>query len=89
MLELSESAKVILRHFRDNLIPPFMFELPDVLRGLFSEDEECARAQDELYQRGLIDLKQGEPAHIPTGHRVRPAALTLEGRKYIQESDLL
>ena len=88
MSDLSESAKVIMRHFRDKEIPQLAYEYPSILEGLFNEPEECERAQAELYSLGLIDLGPELPRHIPANSRVRAAALTLEGERYIASHNI-
>ena len=85
---LSEGAKVILRHFRDQKIAQLEYEYPDTLAGLFADPEDCERAQTELAQLGYIALGPARPAHIPAKSRVRAAAITLEGECYIAKNDL-
>lgn len=85
---LSESAKVILRYFRDNQFAQLEYELPDTIAGLFNDPEECERAETELFNLGLINLGPGMPRHVPVANRVRAAALTLEGQRFIAKDDL-
>jgi len=85
---LSEGAKVLLRHFRDNKIPQLAYEYPATLEALFADPEDCERAQEELGGLGLVELGRSPPAHIPTKSRVRAMAINLEGERYIASNDL-
>ncbi|ESY03895.1 hypothetical protein X753_21320 [Mesorhizobium sp. LNJC399B00] len=88
MSDLSEGAKKILRHFRDNKIPQLAYEFPDTLAALFDDPEECEQAQKELQGRGFIELGPELPKHIPVSSRVRHAAITLEGERHTKKNDI-
>lgn len=79
---------MILRHFRDEKIGQLEYEFPETLSALFSKPEECEQAQDELYGLGLIALGPALPKHIPVSNRVRAAAVTLEGVRFIERGEL-
>lgn len=85
---LSDAAKVILRHFRDNQIPQLAYEYPATVANLFSDPEECERAQSELHNLGLVDLGPELPRHIPVVNRVRATAITLDGERFIARGNL-
>lgn len=86
--DLSDDAKIILRHFRDEKIPQLAYEYPATLEALFDDPQRCERAQAELYSLGLIDLGPEMPRHIPVASRVRAAAITLEGERRIAQGNL-
>src|SRR5271165_3277497 len=85
---LSDGAKIILRHFRDNKIPQLAHEYAANLAALFADTEECERAQHELHQLGLIELGPAPPVRIPVKSRVRSAAITLEGERYVAKNQI-
>jgi hypothetical protein len=85
---ISEEAKTMLRHFRDNKIGQLLYEYPDVLRRLYVDARDCERAQLELNRLGFLELGPGVPSHIPVANRVRAAALTLEGERFIADGGL-
>src|SRR5271157_1424865 len=85
---LSDGAKIILRYFRDKNIPQLAYEYPAILAALFADQEECERAQHELYQLGFIELDPAPHTHIPVKSRVRSAAITLEGERYIEKNQI-
>ena len=83
--ELSETAKVILRHFRDTASEPGGFEYPAILAKLVPDHRERDRAQGELESRGLVEravYPRGAPSFIST------CALTYEGKQFIENGEL-
>lgn len=87
-MDISEAAKIMLRHFRDEKIAQLAYEYPATLAGLYSDPEECEAAQEELSSLGFVDLGPELPRHIPQSNRVRAAAITLEGERFIQRGGL-
>lgn len=85
---LSELAKTMLKHFRDQKIPQLSYEYPATLSELYSSAEECESAQNELSALGYIDLGPSMPRHIPQSNLVRAAAITLEGERFIASGGL-
>jgi hypothetical protein len=77
-----------LRHFRDNNFQQRACEYSDNLRTPFDDAEECERAEAELAARNLIELASAAPAHLPIKDRVRAAALTPDGERFIKKFDL-
>ena len=59
MIELSDGAIIILRHFRAKGLRQQVYEYPAVLQALFSHPADCEHAQEELESAGLIELVPG------------------------------
>jgi hypothetical protein len=82
---LSEDAKKILRHFRDQKIGQDAYEYPSKLQALFVDVEACENALTEL--EGL-KLVQCSPMAPRAANRVTASALSLDGVRYIAKNDL-
>jgi hypothetical protein len=82
--DLSPGAKKLLRHFEDKGFLHRDFESSDTLKGLFNKAEECEAAQAELAGQGLLEL--GPPRGPSESDRVRSAALTLNGIRFLQRN---
>jgi hypothetical protein len=84
MLEQSDGAKRILRHFQKQGYGPATYELPAKLRELFpGDDEQGEIAQAELERLGLAVL--GPPPHAAAEHGIRTMALTRAGARRAAE----
>lgn len=83
MSEPSEGAKKILRHLKAQGMSQMEFEYPAELEKLFDNAKDCEAAEAELKGLGLIELGAGPGEHLPVKNRIRPAALTLEGERYL------
>lgn len=92
MVDLSESAKTILRHFKVRGMHEKDYETPAALGQLFNVPQECESAEAELVTAGLVDLTAGPGGHIPVRkwnrNRIRGAALTLDGERYVAQNRL-
>jgi hypothetical protein len=88
MADLSPGAKKMLRHFKDNVKDQGAYEYPTTLEKLFSSAEECEAAQVELEKAGVLVLGRASAAHIPVRNRIRSAALTLDGERFLQKNTL-
>lgn len=89
MNTISNNAKKILRHFRDNNFQQLAYEYPATLEAMFPGDAEaCEAALGELEGLGLVALGQKMPSHLPQKNRIRAAAITLEGQRYIEKGPL-
>jgi hypothetical protein len=90
MVDLSESAKTILRHFKVRGMHEKDYETPAALGQLFNVPQECESAEAELVTAGLVDLAAGPGGHIPVRkwNRIRGAALTLDGERYVAQNRL-
>ena len=92
MVDLSESAKTILRHFKVRGMHEKDYETPAALGQLFNVPQECEFAEAELVTAGLVDLAAGPGGHIPVRNwnrnRIRGAALTLDGERYVAQNKL-
>jgi hypothetical protein len=95
-VNFSESALKILRHLWDKGAGQREYEYPTELAKLFNDPKDCEDAEAELSAAGLIDLGAAKPQdvgvapsqEIPLKNRIRPAALTLEGERYIAANKL-
>lgn len=85
---LSDGAVVILRYLKNQNAQQMEFVVPAKIAALFSDVEDCERAQAELYKAGLVDLGPDFPRHIPVKSRVRGVAITLEGERFLAKNDL-
>lgn len=85
--DLSQTAKRLLKHFQDKGLRERDFEIPATMLALFDDREKCEAAQAELENRGLIEL--GPEGQRPAPNRIRSAALTLEGVRFLQENPLV
>jgi hypothetical protein len=88
MVDLSESAKTILRHFKVRGMHEKDYETPAALGQLFNDPQECESAEAELVMAGLVDLAAGPGGHSPVRNRIRGAALTLDGERYVAHNRL-
>jgi hypothetical protein len=88
MADLSAGAKKMLRHLKDNVKGQGEYEYPATLEKLFGNAEECEAAQAELEKAGLLVLGTATAAHIPVRNRIRSAALTLDGERFLQNNTL-
>jgi hypothetical protein len=88
MPDLSENAKKLLRHFRDGGFKQRAFEYPAKMETLFTDAEGCEAAQDELVRLGILELVPEVSTHMPVKNKIRAAALTLDGERFLQENDL-
>jgi hypothetical protein len=87
-VNLTEGALKILRHLWDKGARQMEYEYPDELAKLFVDSKDCEDAEAELAAAGLINLGAAPPEHVPLKHRIRSAALTLDGERYIAENKL-
>ena len=83
MAELSPGAKKLLRHFKDAGLRQMDFQAPAPLLALFDDPAECETAQQELQSLGFLTVAPPLPPYTPT--RVRAAALTPSGVRYVRE----
>jgi hypothetical protein len=83
MIDLSEGAIRILKHFKDDGIEQYVYVPPAELAALFDEVDECERAEAELSSRRLVVLGLTRSSIDLNG--VRPAALTRDGVRYVQQ----
>ena len=90
MVDLSESAKTILRHFKVRGMHEKDYETPAALGQLFNVPQECESAEAELMTAGLVDLDAGPsgPVRKWNRNRIRGATLTLDGERYIAHNRL-
>jgi hypothetical protein len=88
MVDLSESAKTILRHFKVRGMHEKDYETPAALGQLFSDPQQCESAEAELVTAGLVDLAASPGGHIRVRNRIRGAALTLDGELYVAQNRL-
>ena len=88
MVDLSESAKTILRHFKVRGMHEKDYETPAALGQLFNHPQECESAEAELVTAGLVDLAAGPSGPVRNWNRIRGAALTLDGERYIAHNRL-
>ena len=86
MVQLSNGAKTVLRHFKDHGFREFSFELPDRLEGLFERPGLWRTVSAELERLGLIQLDE-TPAPEASS-RSRAAALTANGMGFLAICDL-
>ena len=80
---ISPPAQLILQHFGAQDIG-HNFEYPSQLSALFESSAKCEAAQKELEDLGLLELG---PEIRHADDRVRAAALTMDGARYIQKLD--
>ena len=71
MVDLSESAKTILRHFKVRGMHEKDYETPAALGQLFSGPQECESAEAELMTAGLVDLAAGPSGPVRNRNRNR------------------
>jgi hypothetical protein len=86
MVDLSESAKTILRHFKVRGMHEKDYETPAALGQLFNHPQECESAEAELVTAGLVDLAAA--VRNWNRNRIRGAALTLDGERYVAQNRL-
>lgn len=86
MRELTANEKTMLRHFKSTGAPQMMFELPGNLVKLYSDSEQCEVAQTGLARLGLLELGPEMSKIMPS--RIRAAALSLDGVRFIAKADL-
>ena len=73
MVDLSESAKTILRHFKVRGMHEKDYETPAALGQLFNHPQECESAEAELVTAGLVDLAAGPSGPVRNWNRNRYA----------------
>ena len=88
MVDLSESARTILRHFKVRGMHEKDYETPAALGQLFNVPQECESAEAELVTAGLVDLAAGPGGQKRNRNRIRGAALTLDGERYVAQNKL-
>ena len=88
MVDLSESARTILRHFKVRGMHEKDYESPAALGQLFNHPQECESAEAELVTAGLVDLAAGPSGQKWNRNRIRGAALTLDGERYVAQNRL-
>jgi hypothetical protein len=88
MVDLSESARTILRHFKVRGMHEKDYESPAALGQLFNRPQECESAEAELVTAGLVDLAAGPGGQKWNRNRIRGAALTLDGERYVAQNRL-
>ena len=86
MQELSAGAKKMLWHLHKNGFRQQVYEVPAKLIELFDDPEDCENAEAELEALNLIAL--GPLPHFAAPHRVKAAALTLDGIRFIDRGGL-
>jgi hypothetical protein len=86
MVEMSASAKKLLKHFKTRGLDQGVWEMPAKMEALFTESEECVDAQIELESFGLLELGDDRYPSEPSG--VRSAALTRNGFQFLQRTQL-
>ena len=86
MVQLSDGAKTVLRHFRDHGFRELSFELPARLDSLFERPGLWQAVAAELERLGLIQLGEAPGAEVPS--RSRAAALTPNGMGFLAICDL-
>ena len=62
------------------------YETPAALGQLFNHPKECESAEAELVTAGLVDLAAGQGGQ--KWNRIRGAALTLDGERYVAQNRL-
>ena len=82
---LSPGAMKMLKHFRDQGLGQRAFELPAELETLFDKPEECEAVQAELAGHDLLELGMASHPSEPT--RIRSAALTLDGVRFLKNGE--
>jgi hypothetical protein len=80
---LSADARRLLKHFHDQRLRSMQYELPKAQEHLFADPTACERAQTELNAAGLVEL--GPPRPPGDTSRVRAAALTWKGTRYLKQ----
>lgn len=88
MVDLSEGARTILRHFKVRGMHEKDYESPAALGQLFNRPQECESAEAELVTAGLVDLAAGPGGQKWNRNRIRGAALTLDGERYVAQNRL-
>jgi hypothetical protein len=88
MVDLSESTKTILRHFKVRGMHEKDYETPAPLGQLFSGPQECESTEAELMTAGSVDLAAGPSGPVRNRNRIRGATLTLDGERYIAHNRL-
>jgi hypothetical protein len=84
-MELSDNARKLLKHFQSNDFAHGEYQYPATMLYVFDGNAEaCEKAQQELSELGLLDL--GSAAQQYHANRVRSAALSLKGDRYLEES---
>ena len=88
MASLSDGALKILRHLKAKGAQQMEYEYPAELAKPFDNPKDCEDAEAELADAGLLDLGAAPQQNIPLRNRIRSAALTLEGARYVAENKL-
>ena len=84
-MRLSHDARKLLKHFQDNDLAHGEYEYPMTMLQVFDGNAEaCEKAQQELSELGLLDL--GFATQQYSANRVRNAALSVEGDRYLEKN---
>jgi len=84
-MQLSDNARKLLKHFQSNDFAHGEYQYPATMLYVFDGNAEaCEKAQQELSELGLLDL--GPAAQQSLANRVRSAALSLKGDRYLEKS---
>lgn len=86
MRELTADEKTMLQYFKNSGAQQVVFELPADLAKLFADPEQCGVAQTGLAGLGLLELGPEMSKFMP--NRIRAAALSLDGVRFIAKADL-
>jgi hypothetical protein len=81
---LGDDAKTMLNYFKAKELLQGDYVYPAILEALFDRPERCEAAQTELARLGLLDLAAEPSKHRTT--KVRPATLSLDGARLLQNS---
>lgn len=82
---LSDDARKLLKHFQDNDLAHGEYQYPATMLRVFNGDEEvCEKAQQQLSDLGLLDLRA--PPLCYSTNRICSAALSLAGDRYLEKS---
>jgi hypothetical protein len=86
MIALSANAKKLLKHFKDKGLEQQEYEYPAEQEKLFPKVEDCEDAQAELVDAQLLELGSARSPYETS--KVRAAALTLDGVRYLDQNKL-
>lgn len=84
-MQLSDDARKLLKHFQDNDLAHGEYEYPATMLRVFDGDAEvCEKVQQQLSELGLLDL--GSPSSRYSANRIRSAALSVAGDRYLEKN---
>lgn len=86
MVQLSDGAKRVLRHFKEEGFREHSFELPGRLDSLFDRPGLWQTVSEELERLGLVELGEQPGPEAPS--KSRAAALTPNGIGFLAICDL-